>query len=91
MVHVRYLCSLISVLLLALSPGTPALTSRQMKEAEMQQVANFLDEGVELAASLKAGLKKPGGKSVTYKVHIHTYIHSIILYPYLYIRAIGRA
>lgn len=47
--------------------GTPALTSRHMKESEMQKVAEFLDEGVELAASFKAGLKQSTGKSVLYK------------------------
>ncbi len=48
--------------------GTPALTSRQMKEAEMEKVAAFLDEGVELAANIKASLSKDTGKNVSYKV-----------------------
>lgn len=48
--------------------GTPALTSRQMKEAEMQQTAHFLDEGVALAGSLKATIRENTGKPVTYKV-----------------------
>ena len=48
--------------------GTPALTSRQMKEAEMEQVAAFLDKGVELAAEIKATIKKDTGKNVSYKV-----------------------
>ena len=48
--------------------GTPALTSRQMKEAEMQQVANFIDEGVELAAVFKTGLQQGSTKAIPYKV-----------------------
>ncbi len=48
--------------------GTPALTSRQMKEAEMKATAEFLDEGVELAAAVKASLTTPEGKSPTFKV-----------------------
>ena len=47
--------------------GTPALTSRQMKEAEMQQVAHFLDEGVALAGSIKTTIREKTGKPVTYK------------------------
>lgn len=54
---------------LLLPVGTPAVTSRLMKEAEMQQVAIFLDEGVEIAATIKASLKK-GSKDPSYKVKI---------------------
>ena len=48
--------------------GTPALTSRQMKEAEMKATAEFLNEGVELAAAIKASLVSPEGKAPTFKV-----------------------
>lgn len=41
-----------------------------MKEAEMEQVANFLDEGVELAASIKASIERDTGKAVPIKVHV---------------------
>ena len=34
----------------------------------MEKVAGFLDEGVELAAAIKADLGKSTGKNVTYKV-----------------------
>ena len=34
----------------------------------MEQVAAFLDEGVELAAEIKATIKKDTGKNVSYKV-----------------------
>ena len=39
-----------------------------MKEAEMKATAEFLDEGVELAAAVKASLTTPEGKSPTFKV-----------------------
>lgn len=32
--------------------GTPALTSRGMKEAEFKLVADFLDQGIKIAADL---------------------------------------
>ena len=57
-----------STLTVCTCAGTPALTSRQMKEAEMKVAADFLDEGVELAASIKAQLTSPEGKNPTFKV-----------------------
>ena len=51
--------------------GTPALTSRTMKEADMDQVAAFIDEGVQIAAEVKAEVIKAGGsKNVSQKVYI---------------------
>ncbi len=56
-----------------LSPpsGTPALTSRAMKEPEMRQVAEFIDEGVRVALkanadlATKAAQEREGGKPPT--------------------------
>ena len=39
-----------------LPTGTPALTSRTMKEEEMKQVAAFIGEGVRVAIEAKADL-----------------------------------
>ena len=50
--------------------GTPALTSRTMKEADMDQVAAFIDEGVQIAAEVKAEVIKAGSKNVSQKVYI---------------------
>ena len=40
--------------------GTPAVTSRHMKSAEMKQVANYLDEGISLVTDIKASMEKEG-------------------------------
>ena len=52
--------------------GTPALTSRNMKEAEMEKVAEFIDIGMQIAVEIKDEMVKTGsvGKSgsVTTKV-----------------------
>ncbi len=48
-----------------------------MKEAEMEQIANFLDEGVELAAVAKVELAKTG-KTVNFKLEVsrgHVKVH----------------
>lgn len=37
--------------------GAPALTSRQFKEADFEKVVDFIDEGIEIALSVK---KKTG-------------------------------
>jgi len=37
---------------LLLFTGTPALTSRGMKQSEFKQVAEFLDEGIKISAQL---------------------------------------
>ena len=37
--------------------GTPALTSRNMRENDFRQIANFIDEGVQLSIEAK---KKSG-------------------------------
>ena len=62
-------------LLLSLTPhplGTPALTSRNMKDEEMEKVAEFIDLGMQIAFEMKDEMIKTGavGKSghVTAKV-----------------------
>ena len=42
---------------LCLVPGAPALTSRQLKEADFVQVVEFMDEGFKIALDVK---KKTG-------------------------------
>lgn len=42
---------------LLLFPGTPALTSRQFKEADFEKVVGFIDEGIQIALDVK---KKTG-------------------------------
>ena len=37
------------------SPGTPALTSRGMKEADIEQVAAFIEEGVAITIAAQKG------------------------------------
>ena len=37
------------------SPGTPALTSRGMKEADIEQVAAFIEEGVAITLAAQKG------------------------------------
>lgn len=37
--------------------GTPALTSRQFKEADFEKVVDFIDEGIQMALDVK---KKTG-------------------------------
>lgn len=44
--------------------GTPALTSRTMKEDEMRQVAGFIDEGVQIAKQAKTDI---GTRKITNK------------------------
>ena len=45
------------MLSLCLAPGTPALTSRQLKEADFVQVVDLMDEGFQIALDVK---KKTG-------------------------------
>lgn len=40
--------------------GTPALTSRQLKEADFEKVVEFIDEGIQIALDVK---KKTGNLS----------------------------
>lgn len=47
-------------------PGTPALTSRQFKEAEFVKVIEFLDEGFKIAMDVK---KKTGKSTVRRDTH----------------------
>ena len=53
-------------------PGTPALTSRNMKDEEMVKVADYIDLGMQVAFEMKDEMIKTGavGKSghVTAKV-----------------------
>ena len=46
--------------------GTPALTSRAMKEEEMRRVAGFIDEGVQIAKQAKTDMGTR--KKITNKV-----------------------
>ena len=48
--------------------GTPALTSRNMKEAEMEKVAEFIDIGMQIAVEIKDEMVKTG--SVLSLIHI---------------------
>lgn len=43
--------------LLSLFAGAPALTSRQLKEADFEKVVEFIDEGIQIALDVK---KKTG-------------------------------
>lgn len=43
--------------LLSLLAGTPALTSRQLREADFEKVVEFIDEGIQIALDVK---KKTG-------------------------------
>ena len=49
--------------------GTPALTSRTMKEEEMRKVAEFIDEGVQIAKEAKEAMGAK--KKITNKVKVH--------------------
>ena len=61
-----------SFLSLFLSLGTPALTSRQMKEAEMVTIGQFIDEGVKIALDATAHLAtiEKGQTLVVFKKHL---------------------
>ena len=52
--------------------GTPALTSRQMKEAEMVTIAEFIDDGVKIAQDATAHLatKEKGQTLAVFKQHL---------------------
>ena len=49
--------------------GTPALTTRGFKEADFEQVAEFIHRGVILARDLKATTPAPA-KMVEFKKHL---------------------
>ena len=46
--------------------GTPAITSRNMNEAEMENVAHFIDEALKIAAEVEMSLRN-GEKASTLK------------------------
>ena len=54
--------------------GTPALTSRQMKEVEMKTICNFLNEAIELAVSITASLTTERGNKPSFKVSGDVYV-----------------
>ena len=62
----------LSLSLSLLPLGTPALTSRNMKDEEMEKVADYIDLGMQVAFEMKDEMIKTGavGKSghVTAKV-----------------------
>lgn len=62
--------------------GTPALTSRQFKEADFEKVVEFIDEGIQIALDVK---KKTGERGRHFSVLSRLLIHPVVECDVLYI------
>ncbi|XP_064397822.1 serine hydroxymethyltransferase, mitochondrial-like isoform X2 [Halichondria panicea] len=50
--------------------GTPALTSRYMKDSDMGNIAGFIDEGIKIVAEVKGQLSKPNLTVKQFNAHL---------------------